>query len=186
MQERSKAAKRYAKGLLLFAQETNQEDLIYEEMNNLYEIVKKSRDLRNFLNTPIIDSKKKNTIVKTSLKGLSELTLKFVSLLIFHKRADLLGVAAKEYVVLYEDQKHIEEVDITTAVEISEKTLQKILSKVQNLIKDRKIKVNKKVDDTLIGGFIVRVGDQQIDNSIKSKLYNLTQEFSENHYIPKI
>ncbi|APD07138.1 ATP synthase subunit delta [Flavobacteriaceae bacterium UJ101] len=185
MQQGSRAAKRYAKGLLLFAQETNQEDLIYEEMNNVHEVVKESRDLRNFLSTPTIDIKKKSVIAKESLKGLSELTLKFVDLLISHKRADLLGVAAKEYVTLYDFQRQIEAVNITTAVEVSDDTIQKILTKVQSLIGNRQLKVNKKVDASLIGGFIVRVGDKQIDNSIKSKLYSLTQEFSDNHYIPK-
>ncbi|MFV0530177.1 MAG: ATP synthase F1 subunit delta [Flavobacteriales bacterium] len=181
----SRAAKRYAKGLILFAQETNQEDLIYEEMNNLRDVVKKSRSLRNFLSTPIIDIKKKSEITKEALKGFSELTLKFIELLISHRRADLLGVATKEYIALYDFQKQIESVNITTAVEISEETVQKILSKVKNLIGNRKLKVNKTIDASLIGGFIVQIGDNQIDNSIKSKLHSLTQEFSDNHYIPK-
>lgn len=181
----SRAAKRYAKGLLLFAQETNQEDLVYKEMNNVHEVVKGSRPLRNLLNTPIIDIKKKSAIVRKSLEGLSELTLKFVDLLISHRRADLLGVAAKEYISLYDFQKQIEVVNITTAAEVSQSTIDVILTKVQSLIGSRQLKVNKKVDPSLIGGFIIRIGDKQIDNSIKSKLYGLKQEFSENDYIPK-
>ncbi|MFV0237585.1 MAG: ATP synthase F1 subunit delta, partial [Flavobacteriales bacterium] len=130
MQQGSRTAKRYAKGLLLFAQETHQEDLIYEEMDNVHKIVKESSLLRNFLSAPIIDVKKKSTITKEALKGLSDLTLKFVDLLISHKRADLLGDAAKEYIALYDLQKQIETVNITTAVEVSKETIQKILIKV--------------------------------------------------------
>ena len=55
----SRAAKRYAKGLMLIAQENQQEKLIYEEMGNLDQLVKESKDLRLVLNTPIIDNKKK-------------------------------------------------------------------------------------------------------------------------------
>ncbi len=182
----SRAAKRYAKGLLLFAQETNQEDLIYEEMNNVYEVLKESKELRHFLNTPIIDVDEKSLIAKKSLKGLSDLSLKFVELLISHKRANLLGDAAKDYILLYEYSKRIETVIITTAVEINDETINKILSKIQSLISDNTLKVEKKTDPSLIGGFIVRVGDKQIDNSIKSKLDSLTKRFSDNQYISKI
>ncbi len=185
MQASSRAAKRYAKGLMLFAQESHKEDEVYKEMDNVYKLVKESRDLRNFLNTPILDAKKKKAIAKEVFKGFSDVTIKFVDLLINHKRAGILGASANEYMTLYDEQKRIEAVYITTAVEISEDTIQKILQKIKGLTGDRQLKVKTKIDESLIGGFIVQVGDKQIDNSIKAQLYGLTQEFSENHYIPR-
>lgn len=185
MQGSSKVAKRYAKGIMLFAKESQKEDEVYKEMNNIYNLVKESRDLRIFLNTPILDAKKKKKVAKEVFKDFSDVTIKFIELLIDHKREDILGVSANEYIALYDEQKHIEAVHITTATEISEATIQKILHKIKGLTGDNQLKVKTKIDESLIGGFIVRVGDKQIDNSIKSQLYGLTQEFSENHYIPK-
>ncbi len=186
MQERSRAAKRYAKGILLFAQESQKEEEVYNEMNNLYNLVKESHDLRTFLNMPILETKKKKAIAKEVFKHFSDVTIKFIDLLINHKREEILGASANEYITLYNHHKQIKTVSITTAVEISEDTIQKILQKIKGLTKNHTLKIKTKIDASLIGGFIVRVGDQQIDNSIKSKLYGLTQEFSDNHYIPKI
>lgn len=180
-----KIAKRYAKGLMLFAQEAGQEELVYEEMNDLYQIVHDSKDLRTFLITPAIDTSKKHTIVKQIFKDFSLTSQKFIELMITHKRTNLVMACAETYRNLYEINKRIKEVNITTATEVSDEFIEKILSKITKLTQDQQLKVNRFVDKSIIGGFIVKVGDQQMDNSIKQKLKKLNQKFSNNHYIPK-
>lgn len=180
-----KASKRYAKGLLDYAIQSKQDVLLYEEMQEVAQIVKESRELQNFLRTPIVDNKKKKQVLREILSSKSELAKKFAELLVSHQRADLLGGAAYEYVKLYDERNGIVEVTITTAEEIGDATRFKLLSKVQTLAPNKKLKVKSIINPEIIGGFIVKVGDQQIDNSLKSKLHYLKQEFSENYYKPK-
>ena len=67
-----RAAHRYAKGLMEFANEANQTDVVYAEMNDVSKIIKENDDLRIFLNSPVIDAKKKEAVLNEIFKSLSK------------------------------------------------------------------------------------------------------------------
>lgn len=181
-----RAANRYAKGLAQFANEAGQSELVYNEMKNIKTILTDSADLRSFLGSPIFDNKKKQTVVNEVFKDFSPTTQKFIGLTINQGRENLLGQIADAFVRQYDHANKIVTAEVTSAVQLDQATLDKIVAQAkQTLDADASIKIVNKIDSSLIGGFVLRVGNQQIDTSIKSKLATLRKEFSKNEYIPK-
>jgi len=98
-------------------------------------------------------------------------------------REPLLLPIAKEFHNAYNEYKGISKAFITTTIPI-DKGLRTEIEKIVKKLSDKKVvELDEKVDKSLIGGFILNVGDRQIDASIKSKLEKLKLGFSENPYI---
>ena len=97
-----------------------------------------------------------------------------------------MGQIADAFVRQYDNANKIVTAEVTSAVQLDQATLDKIVAQAkQTLDADSSVKIVNKIDSSLIGGFVLRVGNQQIDTSIKSKLATLRKEFSKNEYIPK-
>lgn len=181
-----RAAQRYAKGLMAFANEANQTDVVYAEMNDVSNAIKENEDLRIFLNSPIIDAKKKEVALKEVFKSLSATTQTFISLIVRQGRENILSKIAEQFIAIYDHSNNIVTAEITSAVQLDQNTIDNIIAKAkQTLAVGSQIKVENKVDASLIGGFVLKIGNNQVDSSIKTKLATLKKDFSKNEYIPK-
>lgn len=182
-----RAAKRYAKGLIQFANESNQAERINQEMIDLKNSIDGSRELAQFLASPILDSKRKNVIGDELFKGFSPTTQNFIHLIINQKRGDILKEITTQYNAMYNLQNKISIAEIVSAVKLDEATTQEILGLAREKMNaDTSYIVESKVDPRIIGGFILRVGDKEIDSSIRTRLARLKKEFDKNEYVPKL
>lgn len=182
----TRAAKRYAKGLMQFATEINQAQQINLEMNDLKKAMEGSRELMQFLNSPVLDSKRKITVAKEIFKDFSQPTQNFIQLVISQGRGGSLKDIAFQYNDLYNKLNNIHKAEVVSAIELDDAMVQQIVNQAKKAIgTDYTYEIENKVDPSLIGGFILRVGDKQIDSSVKSKLTRLKKEFDKNEYIPK-
>lgn len=181
-----RAANRYAKGLMQYALEENQTDLVYAEMNEIVKIIKASDDLRVFLNSPIIDAKTKEVTLAQVFNSFSKVSQTFISLVVRQGRENILSKIAEQFITIYDMMNNIVTAEITSAVELDQPTIDKIVAKAkQGLEPNAQVKVVNKIDTSLIGGFVLKVGNTQIDSSIKTKLASLKKEFLNKDYIPK-
>ncbi|MFV0304313.1 MAG: ATP synthase F1 subunit delta [Moheibacter sp.] len=181
-----RAAKRYAKGLMQFAVESGQTQQINQEMMDLQKAVQDSRELNQFLSSPILDSRKKVEVAKIIFKDFSPTTQNFIQLVINHGREKGLKEITKQYHYLYNQLNNVHKAEVITATELNDGLINEIVEKAKATIgNDYTYEIENKVDSSLIGGFILRVGDKQIDTSVKSKLFRLKKEFDKNEYIPK-
>ncbi len=181
-----RAAHRYAKGLMEFAKEANQTNEVYAEMNEVSNIIKSSDDLRVFLNSPVIDASKKEVALKEIFKSLSKSSQTFISLVVRHGRENILSKIATQFIALYDEANNIVTAEITSAVQLDQNTIDNIIAKAkQTLAVNSQVKVENKVDASLIGGFVLKIGNNQIDSSIKTKLATIKKDFSKNDFIPK-
>jgi F-type H+-transporting ATPase subunit delta len=172
------AAKRYAKALLSLALEKNAVEDVYKDMDFVADTVSKSRDLKVLLSNPIVKTEKKRAIIATLFgKTNSNITPQFFDMVSSRHREAILGEIAESFIQEYRTYKKISTVEITSAVSLSEGQRQSI---VKLLIKDPSltIEIVEKIDPTLVGGFIVRTGDQQIDSSVSRKLRNMKLQLS--------
>jgi F-type H+-transporting ATPase subunit delta len=103
--------------------------------------------------------------------------MNLINLLIKNKRAQLLGTTAEQFITLYKESKNIVTAQVTSATKLDEEQKNKVLSLLKH---EGEVEIIEKVDASLIGGFIVRVGDKQIDASIATKFKNLRKEISLN------
>lgn len=182
-----RAAKRYAKGLMQFASESNQAQQIDQEMMDLKNAVESNRELAQFLNSPVLDAKKKNAAAKEIFKDFSKSTQNFIQLVINQGRGGILKDIAVQYHDLYNHLNNIRTAEVVSAVELDGSTVQQIVDHAKNTIgSGYSFEIQNKIDPSLIGGFILRVGDKQVDASVKSKLTRLKKDFDKNEYIPKI
>ncbi len=173
----SKVAKRYAQGLLNFTQESGSTTSILSEMKDLVKTIEKSKDLQNFFNSPIIEVKKKISVSEEIFKTFSPLTRNLIQLVIKHGREDQLRNIGQEFVNKVEDMNGVQRITLTSATPLSEDNIQNILKSTTFVNHANEFDVTSVIDPEILGGYILRVGDQQIDTSVKAKLSRLKKEF---------
>jgi F-type H+-transporting ATPase subunit delta len=182
----TRAALRYAKATLDLAKERGIAEKINEDMLLISKAISDSNDLQIMLKSPVIRSSVKKTILnKIFSKKVNPLTVKVIDLLINNNRIELLQLVAKEYVIIYDYLKGIETALVTTAVPITKELEKEFLKKVTALV-GKEITVKNVVDPSIVGGYILRVGDQQLDSSVIGMLNNVLQDFGDNNYISKL
>ncbi|BEV03270.1 MULTISPECIES: ATP synthase F1 subunit delta [Chryseobacterium] len=173
----SKVAKRYAQGLLDFTNESGQTATVFSEMKDVVKLMNESQDLKKFFLTPYIDSKKKIEVAKEIFKGLSVSSQNLITLVIRHGRENQLKNIAQEFINKVEDISGVQRVTVTSATQLSKENLDQILrnSNLVNTNANFDLQINVKPE--ILGGYILRVGDQQIDASVKSKLNSIKKDF---------
>lgn len=182
-----RAAKRYAKGLMQFASETGKGAEINQEMTDLKNSIQNSRELAQFLSSPVLDSRRKNTIAKELFKDFSPASQNFIQLVISQRREGLLKQIATQFNELYDQSNNIRTAEVISASELNDELVQEILAKAKSKIGEEfTYKIDNKVNPYLIGGFILRVGDKQIDSTVRARLNKLKKEFNINDYVAKI
>lgn len=176
----SKVAKRYAQGLLDFTNESGQTATVFSEMKDVAKLMAESTDLNKFFLTPYIDTKKKVEVASLIFKGLSASSQNLITLVIRHGRENQIKNIAQEFIKKVEDINGVQRITLTTATQLSRENIDQIL-KSTNLVKhDSKFDLQVNVNPEILGGYILRVGDQQVDASVKSKLNNIKKDFNLN------
>ncbi|MAO32301.1 MAG: ATP synthase F1 subunit delta [Crocinitomicaceae bacterium] len=173
----TKSAIRYAKALIELADENGSLNEVSNDITQLKLVCDENRDLVAFLNSPIIDRHKKISILEEAFSSFNEVSTKFMRLITKNKRENILPAIADSFVRLLQEKKGIVPVKITASYPISEETKNDIISKLpqdKGITYDVSVDINK----ALIGGFIVRMGDKQIDASISGRLNNLKLAFN--------
>ena len=85
---------------------------------------------------------------------------------------------AASYIDIYNEAKGVKVAKVTTAVELSKELEAQVLAKVKEMTGSDQVTIENTVDEDIIGGFILRVGDLEYNASIANKLGNLKREFS--------
>ncbi|MGV4437918.1 ATP synthase F1 subunit delta [Ornithobacterium rhinotracheale] len=182
-----RVAKRYAKAFFEVLPSEKQEKAV-QEMRDVLKAFKASRDLKNFLSGPIISDEKKLNIAKSVFKDFTPETQKLVELLIQNGRAGNLKEVAKSIIERYRTINGIKKALISSAHPLSQEQLNAIVEKAQTSlgVSADKIEVVQKIDESLIGGFILRIDDTQFDASIKTRLNEIKQAFDTKKITSKI
>jgi len=171
-------ASRYAKSLLDLAEEQGQLDAVKGDIEGVVSVLKSNTELLAILKNPIIKGDKKRNILAAIFEGtISPIILSFFYILVNKGRAAILLDIAQEFVREYNEAKGIVKASVTSATALSEANLADLQKIITEEIKAEVILKNI-VDPSLIGGFMVRVGDRQIDASIAGKLNKLEKHFA--------
>jgi F-type H+-transporting ATPase subunit delta len=173
----TKAASRYAKALLELAIEQNKLDRIAADMAYLAKINHDEKDFAVLLNSPVVKSDKKIAIFNELFGQFDELTTKFINLITKNRREGLLAEIAHSFEAQVKEYKGIVPVTLISATALDNATKEAILAKVKGSINGQP-EITEVIDEELIGGFIVRMGDKQIDASIARQFNNLKQRLT--------
>jgi F-type H+-transporting ATPase subunit delta len=170
---------RYAKALIDLAEGQKALEDVNKDMDFFVHTVKANPELNAVLANPIIYHDKKKHILEDIFgKKVHKVSLEFFKLMVDKSRAEVLYPAAIEFVNLYDVVKHITKATVVSATELSAANKKVIIAEVEKATKGT-VKLTAKVDPSLIGGFVLTVGDQQVDTSISSSLARLKKDFAQ-------
>lgn len=173
----SKIAVRYAKALFELALDRDATDTLYRDMKTVSYLCSMS-EVKAVINNPVLSQqKRKEVIVALVGDDADKLTVKFIGLMFDHGRGDYLAAAARNFIDLTRRHRGIRQVTITTAIPVSDKLKEEMAALIAGKEKGG-IEYLEKVDDSIIGGFILRVDDAYIDASVRNRLNNYRKEFS--------
>jgi F-type H+-transporting ATPase subunit delta len=171
----NRAAHRYAKATLSSCLEENIEiEAIYQDMKNVSNAFKSSKELKLFVDSKVIKDSDKRYALRSMFKDSSKRTKDLIELLTKNRRIDLfddvaIDDVASSFVVLYNDHVQNQEVILTSSSLLYTSTIKEIERKVRD-ITNKNITLVNKIDPSIVGGFILRTGDIQYDASFKKKI----------------
>jgi F-type H+-transporting ATPase subunit delta len=173
----SRAAIRYAKAILETAVSTGKANQVNDDMKSIIAAVNSSADLKDFLASPIITSEVKMNVLSEVFGSVQADTKSLFRLLQENKRFQILEAIATQFNAQFDEMNGVEVAKVTTAFPITADLEAKILEKATS-ISTKKITIQNTVDPSIIGGFILRIGDKQYNASVSNRLQELKREFS--------
>lgn len=173
----TKAASRYAKALLEIAIDQNKIDSILGDMNFISQVSTESNDFTQMLSSPIVKSDKKLAIFDQLFNHFEKESKDFIHLILENKREDMLPAIAQSFDALVKEHRGIVPVTIVSAIKLDESTKDSILAKVKATV-EGSLEVTEEIDETLIGGFLVKMGDLHMDATVSNQFYNLKQRLT--------
>ncbi len=173
----SRAAIRYAKAILETAVSTGKANQVNDDMKSIIAAVNSSADLKEFLASPIITSEVKMNVLSEVFGSVQADTKSLFRLLQENKRFEILEAIATQFNAQFDEMNGVEVAKVTTAFPITADLEAKILAKATS-ISTKKITIQNTVDPSIIGGFILRIGDKQYNASVSNRLQELKREFS--------
>ena len=180
-------AARYAKSLIDLATEKGQLEAVYADAQYLQAVTKASRDFANLLRSPIIKADKKLQIIEAVTTGkVGVITAAFNKLLVSKGRESDLPEIMEAFIDQYNSIKGIHKVKLTTAVPVSDEVKNAIMAKATAEAGLSKIELESKVDESLIGGFVLEYNNNLVDASILRDLKDIKKQFSKNVYVQQI
>lgn len=174
----TKVAKTYAKSLLDLAVEKGVLEEVEKDMALILSVCEDSNELQSVLGSPIVPSNKKSAVLKAVFSNsIGATSLSFVELMAQNGRESKLTDVAFAFAHLYLEQKNI----LRAVVKSVDGVGETLKAKVAELVKsayNKEVIIEEEKDASLIGGFVITVGDQQVDASVSKQLANMRKALS--------
>lgn len=170
-------SKTYGDALFAVAMEEDRLDEFFEAALSMTEILRTNEEFSKLMSHPKIIKEDKVSIVEETFgTRLPKEMTGLMTLMVEKGRADELLAVFDYFVDLVKEEKKIGQAHVTTAVELSAPQKEKIEKKLLDTTKYETFEMSYQVDEALIGGMVIRIGDRVVDSSIKTKLYDLSRE----------
>ena len=167
----------YANALFEAANEQDRLEPVRDDLQAFAKAVQQVPELRALLMNPEIDSREKMDALRAILAEADELVRNFLLLLVEKGRTHELDDVVTEFDALVAAEEGILDVELTTAVELSENETDKILRQIEQ-ISGRRLRASRKVEPALIGGFVLQAGSYRADASVRGRLERLRRQLT--------
>ncbi|MEO1054026.1 MAG: ATP synthase F1 subunit delta [Bacteroidota bacterium] len=177
-------ASRYAKSLLELSEEKGVLDKVNDDMTLFSTVISENRELLLMLRNPIVKHTKKRQVLYQIFEGkIDKITLTIIDIITSKNREEILPAIAKEFHNQYNAKNNIRSAKVTTTFPLTAELRKRFESIVKEVFECKGVDLEEEVDESLVGGFVLTVGDRQIDDSVKSKINGLKHEFTKNPYV---
>ncbi|RDY23568.1 F0F1 ATP synthase subunit delta [Romboutsia maritimum] len=172
-------ASRYAEALFQVGEEQNLTNKLYEELKEIVEIMKCNDDLYSILKSPLVAKREKKDLLEKIFKGhISENLNNFLKILIDRDRVIALDSIQVSYKNLLNEKNNIMEGTVISAISMEENEIKELEAKLSKKY-NKNITLENKVDSTILGGVLVRLGNEEIDGTLKTRLAKMKDQLSQ-------
>lgn len=163
----------YAEALLALASAQSREDVLLEELGGLVDLLDRRADLERFLGSPLADPQQQSALLEKALRGrASDILVDTLQVMRRKGRLQLVRAVAATYRAQWLRLKGRVEVAVTTAVPLTAE-LRAQLVEAANRATGKTAQILERVDPALLGGMVVRIGDQKLDRSVATEVARL-------------
>ena len=173
----TRAAIRYAKAILEIAGSKGAEKAVSNDMFSIASTLQNNAELSTFIQNPTIKVEVKESALLEVFAGVNQVTKSLFHLLFENKRFEILEAVAIEYNKAFDEINGVETAKVITAIAMTPELEAKVLAKIATF-SDKKITIENTIDESIIGGFILRIGDKQYNASVANRLQVLKRELS--------
>lgn len=173
-----RAASRYAKSMIELAKEQKVLDEVYSDMRLFSTVIEENRVLAVMLKNPIITHDKKQKVLHALFNNrMNKLSMLAFDLITKKNRESILAAIATEFQVQYNSYKGLQVADITTTIALDDDLRTKFNQLVEE-VSGKKASLNEIIDEKIVGGFVLNVGDRRLDQSLRTQLSNIKRELT--------
>lgn len=170
--ELAAVASQYAEAVLELAEQAGHgtDEKVLDDLKLINTVLEQTPDFVVILNHPAVDGDKKSELILKTFEGkIQESTQRLLRLLAERRRLDTLKPLEEKYAELLRTRKNIVSAKLTSSKELSQSEIADIKARLTEHL-GKKLELEVEVDKSLLGGVILRLGDQVIDGSLKGKL----------------
>lgn len=178
--ELAAVAAQYAEAVLELAEKTGAgtDEKVLEDLKAINEVLAQSPDLVVILNHPAVDGEKKSELLLKAFEGkINDVTQRLLRLLSDRRRLDILKPLEERYAEILRAKKNIVSARLTSSKALSQSEVADIKARLTEHL-GKKLELEVEVDKSLLGGVVLRLGDQVIDGSLKGKLAVIEKELT--------
>lgn len=174
-------ARRYAKAIFSLGLEQKKLEIYTDNFKSLEQIVRQDENFQFLLDNPVVANSKKKAIFKKLFDGkLDKDVLQFLYLLVDKGREDYILDIIRAYIQIYREHANIQKVEIKSAIPLEQSVIDEI-SSIMEKMTGKTSETETNTEEKLIGGFVLRVGDQQLDASVSGKLKSIKKQLTSKH-----
>ncbi|MCO5316016.1 MAG: ATP synthase F1 subunit delta [Solirubrobacterales bacterium] len=167
-------ARVYAESLFGVAKENGSVDAVREQLAQLTEALEGSRELEVFFFSPYFSSQEKLDGLHRAVTDADPRLLNFLELLIEKHRMPAIFRIRQRFEELWKEENRMLEVTVTSAVELDPAVAREVGAEVERQT-GKSVELNSRVDESIIGGLVLQVGNMVLDTSIRNNLEKLRQ-----------
>ena len=165
----------YARSLFEVAQEQDKLDLVREQLGQVDDAIAENRDMRLFLFSPYFSTEEKRDGLRRAIEGADPAVSNVLDLLLENHRLPLIARVRREYDRLWDLANDLLPVTVTSAIELDDAVVQRIGDEIGRQT-GKRVQLSRQVDPSILGGFVVRVGNAILDASVRNRLEQLRKQ----------
>lgn len=172
---------RYAQALFALAQESSLTDQVAADLHNFNYLVNTSEDLQRFVKSPVFtaDEQVKALGAITLQAGIAGLAANFLKLVAAKRRLFAIKEMIRDFNILADAKKGIARAEVTVAEPLKDEHVAGLKEALAQVSGGKTIEIEVKVDPSILGGLIVKLGSRMVDASLKTKLNSIRTRMKE-------
>lgn len=172
-------ANRYAEALFQIGEEEKLTDMLYQELSEIVNLIKVNQDLFSILKSPVISKKEKISLIDNIFEDKININIKnFFKILIEQDRISFISDISDSYKELLNEKNNILEGFVISAIPMKKEEIKELEEKLSEKY-NKNVTLENKVDKSILGGVLIRLGNEEIDGTVKTRLDKMKEQLSQ-------